>query len=283
MTDIDTAFVKKVFDISKRERKPNVHHYAKLDDLGRGFEIAERVLGLFPRLTALPYSLKPCSPDNTAMRDARSPACPYVHCAIWMHQETLMALRNAILVSLSDGPMSGYDLAKHFDETIGFFWRATHSQIYRELAKLKEKGLVTSENIPQRGKPNRILYSISNAGRDRLLDWSRTPSMPDPVKDDFLVRLYGLEHMDIDALREHLVQRLETHKDRLAKFTEIAEASDPQTIGELGRLRGLEIGLRYEREWAKWCEETLVALSAEKLGKFNKVVRFEPTKRETKP
>lgn len=110
-----------------------------------------------------------------------------------------MALRDAILVSLGDGPMSGYDLAKHFDQNIGFFWRATHSQIYRELSKLKDKGFISAEEIPQRGKPNRIVYSVTNEGRDHLLAWSRQPCAPDPVKDDFLARLYGLEHMDVDA------------------------------------------------------------------------------------
>lgn len=191
-----------------------------------------------------------------------------------------MALRDAILVSLSDGPMSGYDLAKHFDETISFFWRATHSQIYRELSKLKDKALVTSEEIAQRGKPNRILYSITQAGRDAVLNWSRQASAPDPVKDDFLVRLYGLEHMDIDALREHLVQRRDSHRDRLAKFTEMAAATVPNSIGAIGRLRGLEIGLRYEREWANWCEETLAALTPENLAQFSNVIDFDRREKE---
>lgn len=186
-----------------------------------------------------------------------------------------MALSNAILVSLADAPMSGYDLAKHFDESIGFFWRATHSQIYRELSKLKERGLVEAEEIQQRGKPNRIVYSISDSGREALLSWSRQPSEPDSVKDDFLVKLYGLEHMDIETLREHLTHRMEGHRDRLAKFTDIAESMQPTTLAELGRLRGLQIGLRYEREWAQWCEETLDALSPSSLAEFNGIVDFQ--------
>ncbi|MEM7640273.1 MAG: PadR family transcriptional regulator [Pseudomonadota bacterium] len=191
-----------------------------------------------------------------------------------------MALRDAILVSLSDGPMSGYDLAKHFDQTVGFFWRATHSQIYRELSKLKDKGHVSAEDVPQRGKPNRILYSITDAGRDALWAWSRQPCAPDPVKDDFLVRLYGLEHMDVDALREHLAQRLDGHRDRLAKFKALAESTEPNSVAAIGRLRGLEIGLRYEREWAAWCEETLAALAPEALAQYRTVIPFNPGTQE---
>lgn len=191
-----------------------------------------------------------------------------------------MALRDAILVSLSDGAMSGYDLAKHFDHTVGFFWRATHSQIYRELSKLKEKGHVSAKEIQQRGKPNRIIYSITDTGREALLAWSRQPCAPDPVKDDFLVRLYGLEHMDVAALRRHLIERLEGHRDRLEKFTEIANATKPTTIAAIGRLRGLEIGLRYEREWAQWCEETLDALLPENLASLDGVLPFNPATKE---
>ena len=192
-----------------------------------------------------------------------------------------MALRDAILVSLSDGPMSGYDLAKHFDQSIGFFWRATHSQIYRELSKLKDKGLVSAKEVPQQGKPNRILYSVTGEGRETLLAWSRQPCAPDPVKDDFLVRLYGLEHMDVDALREHLTQRLEGHRDRLAQFRKIRAETKPDSIAAVGRLRGLEIGLRYEREWAKWCEETLAELAPENLAKLDNIIPLKTKNRET--
>jgi len=70
-----------------------------------------------------------------------------------------MALSEAILVCLTERPMSGYDLAKNFDASIGFFWRASHQQIYRELGKLREKGYVKSEEIRQVGKPNRIVHT----------------------------------------------------------------------------------------------------------------------------
>lgn len=69
VANIDPTFVKQVFHISQRQRKSDVHHHTKLDDLGRGFEIAERILGHFPRLNALTDRLKPVCADN-----AQSPA-----------------------------------------------------------------------------------------------------------------------------------------------------------------------------------------------------------------
>ena len=68
MEKTDTALVKQIFDISKRERESDTHHHAKLDDLGRGFEVAEWVLSHFTRLIALPDRLKPVCADNDSRR-----------------------------------------------------------------------------------------------------------------------------------------------------------------------------------------------------------------------
>ena len=131
--------------------------------------------------------------------------------------EGVVALRYAILVALSEEPKSGYDVAKQFDESIGFFWRARHSQIYRELGKLKESGMATSEEVPQSGKPNRIVFTITDAGRDALLQWSREPSDPPELKDHFLVQLYGIASVDLDGVRQNLLRRIERHQDRHAE------------------------------------------------------------------
>ena len=64
-----------------------------------------------------------------------------------------MALEHAILVSLSEKPSTGYDLARRFDASIGYFWTATHQQIYRVLAAMEDSGWVTSALVPQSGRP----------------------------------------------------------------------------------------------------------------------------------
>ena len=77
-----------------------------------------------------------------------------------------MALAHAILVSLLDRPQSGYDLAKRFDQTVGYFWKASHQQIYLELHKLAEAGCVRGEKVEQESRPNRIVYEITALGRE---------------------------------------------------------------------------------------------------------------------
>ncbi|MGE5576976.1 MAG: PadR family transcriptional regulator, partial [Syntrophothermus sp.] len=63
-----------------------------------------------------------------------------------------MSLPYAILGFLSYRPMTGYDLGNFFKQSVAHFWHAELSQIYRELGKLEEKGLVKSEIQPQESR-----------------------------------------------------------------------------------------------------------------------------------
>ena len=47
-----------------------------------------------------------------------------------------MALSHAIMTALLEEDLTGYDLAKKFDTSLGFFWQASHQQIYQDLKKL---------------------------------------------------------------------------------------------------------------------------------------------------
>ncbi len=177
-----------------------------------------------------------------------------------------MALGDAILACLTDRSMSGYDLAKSFENSIGFFWQADHQQIYRELNRLRLRGDVVTEEVIQRGRPNKLVYSITEAGRGSLREWSAAPSTPRMVKDDLLVRVYALEHVDRDALRAQLSARLDHHAARLARYEHIlqerfgATAPGPRRTG---RLLVLEMGLRQERVWVDWCAHALARLPAD--------------------
>ncbi len=176
-----------------------------------------------------------------------------------------MALSHSILVILTERPMSGYDLAKYFDSSIGFFWTATHPQIYRELKKLGERGYVASREEIQSGKPNRIVYSITDAGRQALKEWSREPVAAPVVKDELLVRLQAIDHVDQEALQQHIADRLVAHRAQLAQYFHIRDkrfADGEETPSDLGKLMGLELGIQYETGWIAWCESVLERLQS---------------------
>jgi len=175
-----------------------------------------------------------------------------------------LALGDAILACLTERPMTGYELAKTFDASIGFFWKADHQQIYRELTRLRDRGYVQGREVVQSGKPNKLVYTLTSAGRAALRHWGAQPSSPPSIKDDMLVRLFALDSVDIDPLRADLMARLEHHRDRLSRFERILDKRFPHgtaSPADTGKLLCLRMGLRHERAVAEWCEEALDTLS----------------------
>ena len=175
-----------------------------------------------------------------------------------------MALAEAILVCLTERPMTGYELAKAFDTSIGFFWRAAHQQIYRELQQLRTAGFLDSEEVIQSGRPNKNIYTVNARGLRHLRDWSREAEDRPPTRDSLLVKLYALDRVDLVAVRDQIADRLIRHKARLALYERIEAKRFSGKVGDLRRTGlklGLQLGLTVERGHIAWCETALEALN----------------------
>lgn len=176
-----------------------------------------------------------------------------------------MALSHAILVSLLDRPRSGYELGKRFEKTLGFFWKASHQQIYQQLHKMSDSGWVQGQTVEQSERPNRIVYDITQAGRDVVDEWVATPSDPPSVKEELLVKLYALGDVDRATLVAELRRRLAFHQDRLVLYQAIMEEYYADlaalTDRQQGRYLGLRLGILSEEASIKWAGEA-VALVA---------------------
>jgi len=175
-----------------------------------------------------------------------------------------VALGDAILVCLTERPMTGYELAKTFDSSIGFFWKADHQQIYRELTRLRDKGYVQAREVVQSGKPNKLVYTLTVEGKAALRHWAARPSSPPSIKDDMLVRLCALDAVDIEPMRADLMARLEYHRDRLARYERVLVKRFPHgavSLADTGKLLALRLGLRHERAVVEWCEDALHTLT----------------------
>ena len=79
-----------------------------------------------------------------------------------------MSLAHAVLTSLIEKSSSGYDLARRFDKSIGYFWHASHQQIYRELARMETAGWIESSVPADAGKTRKREYRVLPAGRKEL-------------------------------------------------------------------------------------------------------------------
>lgn len=182
-----------------------------------------------------------------------------------------VALEHAILVSLAERAASGYDLTRRFERSIGFFWRATHQQIYRTLARMEGEGWVAAVAVPQEGRPDRKEYGVTSAGSEELRRWLTEPSRVVPLREELAVRLRGADHLEdltplLDDLRRHRAE----HAARVRLYTDI-EARDFSPDLDHGPLSGRRLhqhlvlrgGLRVEQAFVDWCDEVLTSLTGD--------------------
>jgi len=112
-----------------------------------------------------------------------------------------MALREVILTVLARRSMTGYEIARNFDQTLSWFWQASHQQIYRELARLDREGCVSFKAVSQQGKPDKKVYAITRHGRSELKRWIAIPADPPHPRYDLLVKILASSLLDKKALR----------------------------------------------------------------------------------
>lgn len=179
-----------------------------------------------------------------------------------------MALRDAILATLLDGEASGYDLAKGFDASVANFWMATPQQLYRELDRMSAEGLIEARLVEQDRRPNKRLYSLTDAGRKALHEFTEVPPKPGAIREDLLVQIQAVDSGNIEAVRAALAERLEWATAKLARYrrgqdhllagrTEDAYLAEADRIGPyLTLLRGI----RFEEENIDWANRALAVI-----------------------
>jgi len=119
-----------------------------------------------------------------------------------------MDVKTVCLGMLTDGEASGYDLKKYFESSFGHFFAAGFGSIYPALASLAEKELVSCRCVPQDGKPDRKVYRITEAGRQRLLAELDKPNPSHKIRSEFLATLCFAHLMDADQVRTVLANRV---------------------------------------------------------------------------
>ncbi len=176
-----------------------------------------------------------------------------------------MALEHAIMVSLGERPGTGYELGRQFERSIGYFWSATHQQIYRTLKKLHADGLVSFEPVLQDGRPDKKVYSLSPAGREALREWVATPTPLRSFRDELGVKLRAAEHGDITTIVDEMRRQRELHVAKLDLFRRFQKDDYPNPGDLTGRklhqylvLRG---GVRAEEVFIDWCDEVIDTLT----------------------
>ena len=148
-------------------------------------------------------------------------------------------------------PRSGYEIKAVVDNSTRFFWAASYGQIYPELKRLAEAGLIVGSERPTGGR-KRTVYEITADGEEELRSWLRQAPQVLETRDEGLLKLFFAGALPreeaVEILREMRKQRLAVH-ERLRAIKEMkGEIEDPfpKIV--------LESGLELTKWYADWCE-----------------------------
>ena len=164
-----------------------------------------------------------------------------------------MSLRHALLGLLAERPASGYDLIKQFETQLSMVWPAQQSQVYGELAKLDESGLI---EVTGTGARNRREFGITEAGREELRHWLMEPDIDLVYRSAALLRVFFLWTLSRDEGAKYLTDFAEHNERRLAALESVRD--NAEWIGDPVQVCGwlaLEFGIRASRngmEWGEW-------------------------------
>jgi DNA-binding PadR family transcriptional regulator len=170
-----------------------------------------------------------------------------------------MSLRHGLLGLLAEGPASGYDLARRFQETLGAVWPAQHPQIYGELGRMAGEGLI---DIDSHGPRGRKAYRVTDAGTAEVRRWLTSADVDHTVRLEPLLRSFFFWLMEPDDLVRHLAQEVAFYSERAAQYRDYARRKDAGEFGTGPRVQSMRItvegGIRvYEAlaDWARWAAD----------------------------
>lgn len=165
----------------------------------------------------------------------------------------LSATAYVILGMVSREPRSGYEIKAAVDGSTRFFWAASYGQIYPELKRLSERGLIEGVDASQ-GDRKRTRYGITADGRAELKDWLRRPPETAEMREEGLLKLFFSGVLKpaeaVETLRTMRANRLELI-ERLRSLEPEKVEADPEDPYPLMVLRA---GIEFNEWFADWCE-----------------------------
>lgn len=156
-----------------------------------------------------------------------------------------------ILGMVSAEPRSGYEIKSLVDNTTRFFWAASYGQIYPELKRLSEAGLVTGADASTGGR-KRVVYEITGDGEDELKAWLRMPPETAEMREEGLLKLFFAGVLP----PEQAVETLRSMREMRVRLATRLRSFEPDALEKddpfpLMVLRG---GIEFNEWFADWCE-----------------------------
>jgi DNA-binding PadR family transcriptional regulator len=171
-----------------------------------------------------------------------------------------MSLRHALIGLLAEQPASGWDLSRRFEELLGSVWPAGHPQIYGELRKLQDEGLIEVDSEGPRG---RRAYRPTEAGMAEVRRWLTSTETDHTMRLEPLLRSVFFWLMTPEELAAHLDREAGYFRATAASLRKLADAKDRGDFGYGPQAQSLRIaveaGIKINEalaEWADWAKQT---------------------------
>jgi len=132
-----------------------------------------------------------------------------------------MSLKHAILSTLIESEKTGYDLTKNFESSVGYFWSASHQQIYKTLGDMHKDEWVDVTITSQSGKPDKKLYSVTSKGKDVLREWAVLPTKKPSEKNQLLIKLMLARLVGPEPILKQLNARLKEVYALIGEYSKI--------------------------------------------------------------
>ncbi|MDQ1129918.1 PadR family transcriptional regulator [Microbacterium sp. SORGH_AS_0888] len=174
-----------------------------------------------------------------------------------------MALRHAILAALSRGkPRTGYELNASFSDVNDRAWHASPSQVYSELARMEQLGLI---DITERNERGRTSYIINDNGVAELQRWLLHDQPDHGIRDDAMLRLLNLWVLDRADADYLLNSEITFQRQRQFSLSHLLshweqERDDPDNAVWRNRRALYTLWLRQTNLMLEWLDELRVVL-----------------------
>ena len=125
------------------------------------------------------------------------------------------------LGALFFGDASGYEIKQRFEATFSHFQTASFAAIYPALSRLKKEGLVSSRVETQEKRPDKTVYSLTNAGRQHFIDALHASDGAESCRSDFILLMFFAEHLSTEKIASILIQQEEKLRRSIDILTSI--------------------------------------------------------------
>lgn len=162
--------------------------------------------------------------------------------------------RYAVLGMLLDGPFSGYEIKSLMGRSTAYFWQESDSTIYPMLKLLEKEEKVASETVYV-GKKRKVLFSLTDLGREEFQSWLESPTGSEVQRNEFLLKLFfATDQEEIDRL---LRERLDHIQKIYEEYKGIEERLEnlPDSFRKKIRLRALRYGIDHILLEMRWLKE----------------------------